>query len=41
MPVKWRRYAKRRDLVREAVRDARWARGSLNQQALSHDRAFE
>ena len=41
MPVKWRRYAKRRALVRETVRAARSARGSLNQQALSHDRAFE
>jgi hypothetical protein len=41
MPVKWRRYAKRRDLVREAVRAARSARRSLNQEALSHDQAFE
>jgi hypothetical protein len=29
-PVKWRRYAKRRDLVREAVRAARSAGRSLN-----------
>jgi hypothetical protein len=41
MPVKWRRYAKRRDLVREAVRAARSGRRSLNQDPLSHDHAFE
>jgi hypothetical protein len=41
MPVKWRRYTKRRDLVRQAVRAARSARRSLNQEPLSHDHVFE
>ena len=41
MPVKWRRYARRRDLVREAVRAARSAGRSLNLDPLSHDHAFE
>jgi hypothetical protein len=43
VPVKWRRYAKRRDLVREAARAARSERkrASLNQEALSHDHIFE
>jgi hypothetical protein len=41
MPVKWRLYVKRRDLVREAMRATRLARRSLNQDPLSHDHAFE
>ena len=41
MPVKWRRYANRRDLVRDAVRAARLARRSPNQEALPLDQAFE
>ena len=41
MPVKWRRYAKRRDLVREAVRAARSARRPSDQEALLLDQAFE
>jgi hypothetical protein len=42
MPVKWRRYAKRRDLVREAVRAARLTRrASSNQESLPLNQAFE
>ena len=42
MPVKWRRYVKRRDLVREAIRAARLTkRASSNQESLSLDQSFE
>jgi len=41
-PVKWRRYAKRRDLVRGAVRAARLTRrASSNQESPSLDQAVE